>query len=76
MISAAVSIGEFGASSFLARRGTETLPVTISRLLSRPGETMQAQAFVLATVLALASIGFIFFIDSISFDRNNGRVDA
>mgnify|MGYP003342618687 CR=1 FL=1 len=76
VISAAVSIGEFGASSFLARRGTETLPVTISRLLSRPGETMQAQAFVLATVLALASIGFIFFIDSISFDRKSGRVDA
>ncbi|MFZ9830111.1 MAG: ABC transporter permease, partial [Ilumatobacteraceae bacterium] len=36
-ISATVSIGEFGASSFLARRGAETLPVMISRLLSRPG---------------------------------------
>ncbi len=62
-ISAAVSIGEFGASSFLARRGAETLPITISRLLSRPGDSLQTQAFVLATLLALFSIAIIFIID-------------
>ncbi len=62
-ISAAVSIGEFGASSFLARRGSETLPITISRLLSRPGDSLRTQAFVLATLLALFSIAIIFIID-------------
>ncbi len=62
-ISATVSIGEFGASSFLARRGTETLPITISRLLSRPGDSLQTQAFALATLLALFSIATIFIID-------------
>ncbi len=62
-ISAAVSIGEFGASSFLARRGAETLPITISRLLSRPGDSLRTQAFVLATLLALFSITIIFIID-------------
>ena len=63
-ISAAVSIGEFGASSFLARRGAETLPITISRLLSRPGDSLQSQAFALATLLAIFSLIIIFVIDS------------
>ena len=62
-ISAAVSIGEFGASSFLARRGAETLPITISRLLSRPGDSLQSQAFALATLLAIFSLITIFVID-------------
>lgn len=68
-ISAAVSIGEFGASSFLVRRGAETLPITISRLLSRPGDSLQTQAFALATLLAVFSIAIIFVIDSLS-DNN------
>jgi thiamine transport system permease protein len=63
-ISAAASIGEFGASSFLARRGAETLPITISRLLSRPGDSLQSQAFALATLLAIFSLITIFVIDS------------
>jgi thiamine transport system permease protein len=63
-ISAAVSIGEFGASSFLARRGAETLPITISRLLSRPGDSLQSQAFALASLLAIFSLITIFVIDS------------
>jgi len=63
-ISAAVSIGEFGASSFLARRGAETLPITISRLLSRPGDSLQSQAFALATLLAIFSLITVFVIDS------------
>ena len=63
-ISATVSIGEFGASSFLARRGAETLPIMISRLLSRPGDSLQSQAFALATLLAIFSLIVIFVIDS------------
>jgi thiamine transport system permease protein len=63
-ISATVSIGEFGASSFLARRGVETLPIMISRLLSRPGDSLQSQAFALATLLAIFSLIVIFVIDS------------
>ena len=34
----AVSLGEFGATSFLARPDRPTLPVVIFRLISRPGE--------------------------------------
>ena len=65
-IAAAVSLGEFGASSFLTRRGAETLPVTISRLLSRPGDILQAQAYVLASLLILFSVTIIFLIDRFS----------
>ena len=68
-ISATVSIGEFGASSFLARRGAETLPVMISRLLSRPGDSLQSQAFALATLLVIFSIAIIFVIDSFAEDK-------
>lgn len=70
-ISVAVSIGEFGASSFLTRGGAETLPIAISRLLSRPGDIMQSQAFALATLLALFSIAIIFVIDLL--DSNNSH---
>ena len=69
-ISATVSIGEFGASSFLTRRGAETLPIMISRLLSRPGDSLQSQAFVLATLLVLFSTVIIFVIDSLDSSSN------
>lgn len=68
-ISATVSIGEFGASSFLARRGAETLPVMISRLLSRPGDSLQSQAFALATLLVMFSLAIIFVVDSFTKDK-------
>ena len=68
-ISATVSIGEFGASSFLARRSAETLPVMISRLLSRPGDSLQSQAFALATLLVMFSLVIIFVIDSFTEDK-------
>ena len=68
-ISATVSIGEFGASSFLARRGAETLPVMISRLLSRPGDSLQSQAFALATLLVMFSLAIVFLVDSLTKDQ-------
>ncbi len=48
----AVSMGEFGATSFLPRRAdTITAPVALFRLLSTPGATMRGQAMALAVVL-------------------------
>lgn len=47
----AVSLGEFGATLFLARPGTTTVPVAIDRLLSRPGALAFGQAMALSTVL-------------------------
>jgi thiamine transport system permease protein len=47
----AVSLGEFGATLFLARPETITVPVAIERLLSRPGALAFGQAMALSTIL-------------------------
>ncbi len=49
----ATSLGEFGATSFLARPDAPTLPVTIFRLIGRPGATNYGMAMAAAVVLAL-----------------------
>lgn len=51
-LSATISLGEFGASSLLSRRGNETMTMAMGRLLGRPGDVTQGQVFVLATLLA------------------------
>ncbi len=56
----AVSLGEFGATSFLARPEAPTVPVVIFRLLGNPGAlgygTALAASVVLATVTALVML--------------------
>jgi thiamine transport system permease protein len=52
---AAVSLGEFGATSFLARADAPTLPVQIGRLLARPGEVNSGQAAALSVVLVVVT---------------------
>jgi thiamine transport system permease protein len=51
---AAISLGEFGATTFLTRAGHDTMPIAIARLLDRAGEVPHAQGFALATVLLVA----------------------
>ena len=63
-ISAAISLGEFGATSFLSRSGRETVPIAIERLLSRPGAALQAQGYALAAVLAAATIAIVLVLDA------------
>ena len=52
----AISLGEFGATVFVARAEQPTLPVAIFRFLGRPGEQNQATAAVLAVVLAAIAV--------------------
>ena len=47
----AISLGEFGATLFVARGDRPTVPIMIYRLLGRPGETNQGQAMALAAIL-------------------------
>lgn len=49
----AVSLGEFGATAFLARPDRPTLPVVIVRLLGRPGPENYGMALAAAVVLAV-----------------------
>jgi len=48
----AVSLGEFGATSFLAREAHPTVPVVIYRLLGHPGSQNYAMALAASVVLA------------------------
>ncbi|MFJ3926970.1 ABC transporter permease [Streptomyces sp. NPDC090022] len=49
----AVSLGEFGATVFIARPDAPTLPVAVARLLGRAGELNYGQAMALSTILML-----------------------
>ncbi len=51
----AVSLGEFGATSFLARDDNPTLPVVIFRLIGHPGEMNYGMALAASVVLAAAT---------------------
>ena len=51
----ATSLGEFGATSFLARPDTQTLPVVIVRLLGRPGENNYGMAMAGAVLLGVVT---------------------
>jgi thiamine transport system permease protein len=62
-LAAAISLGEFGATSFLSRSGSETMPIAIQSLLGRAGAVPQAQGYALATILAAATIAVVIAID-------------
>ncbi len=62
-MAAAISLGEFGATSFLSRSGGETIPIAIEQLVGRTGSTLQARGYVLATLLAVATIAMVTLID-------------
>lgn len=51
----AVSMGEFGATSFIARPDVPTLPIAVYRLLTRPGSAAFGQAMAAATVLMVVT---------------------
>jgi thiamine transport system permease protein len=51
----AVSLGEFGATSFLSREDNPTLPVVIFRLIGRPGAENFGMALAASVVLAFAT---------------------
>jgi thiamine transport system permease protein len=57
-----VSMGEFGATSFIARPGgsTTTIPIAINRFLGQPGALQFGQAVALSTILmAVCAAGFL-----------------
>lgn len=62
-----ISLGEFGATSFVARPVSATIPTMIFRLLSRPGQTSFGMAMALSVVLALLTAGVVMAIDRAKF---------
>jgi thiamine transport system permease protein len=59
----AVSLGEFGATLFVARPDTPTIPVAVARLLSQPGSGPFAQAMAMSTVLMLLTAAALLCVE-------------
>ncbi|MGD9973384.1 MAG: ABC transporter permease [Desulfatirhabdiaceae bacterium] len=56
-----ISLGEFGATAFIARPQTSTIPVAIFRFLSQPGSLNQGQAMAMSCLLLLITVfGFLW----------------
>ena len=70
----AISLGEFGATSFLPRRAdTLTGPQAVFRLLSTPGDLLRGQAMALSVVLAGAVAAAVICSELLSSDKKRRR---
>ncbi|MEW2633188.1 iron ABC transporter permease [Streptomyces sp. NPDC048389] len=61
----AVSLGEFGATVFIARPDNPTLPVAVARLLGRPGELNYGQAMALSTILMVVCAAALLLLERV-----------
>ncbi len=59
----AVSLGEFGATSFLAREDFPTMPLVIFRLLGHPGDLNYGMALAASVVLAGATAAVMLLVE-------------
>jgi thiamine transport system permease protein len=58
-----VALGEFGATSFLARPDAPTLPVAIATLISRPGALNNQMAYAACAILMVVTAVVVTTID-------------
>lgn len=60
----AISLGEFGATSFVGRRPDfMTVPLAIGRLLSQPGQSIRGQAMALSVILMVVTAVVLLAVD-------------
>lgn len=62
-----ISMGEFGASAFVTRPHTPTMPVAIFRFLGQPGDLNYGQAMAMSSILMLVTCSGFWLI---------GRLDS
>ncbi|EDY57282.1 MULTISPECIES: iron ABC transporter permease [Streptomyces] len=65
----AVSLGEFGATVFIARPDNPTLPVAVARLLGRAGDLNYGQAMALSTILMVVCAVALLILERLRTDR-------
>ena len=68
----AISLGEFGATVFIARADTPTVPVAIFRALSQPGAVSVGQAMALSTILLTLTAVVMLVVDRLGDERVGG----
>ncbi|MBW3619108.1 MAG: iron ABC transporter permease [Actinobacteria bacterium] len=61
----AISVGEFGATVFIARANLPTLPIAIFRLLGQPGAVNFGQAMAMSTILMVLTATVITAIERV-----------
>ncbi|QYN22839.1 iron ABC transporter permease [Amycolatopsis sp. DSM 110486] len=69
-----VALGEFGATSFLARPDAPTLPVAVATLISRPGELNNQMAYAACALLMIVTVAAVALIDRFGSVRGHGTV--
>jgi thiamine transport system permease protein len=57
-----ISMGEFGASSFLANGSQATIPTMLYRLISRPGEQNYGMAMAVSAILIVLSALVVYLV--------------
>ncbi|GAA4032921.1 iron ABC transporter permease [Allokutzneria multivorans] len=60
-----VALGEFGATSFLVRPDAPTLPVAVSRLISRPGELNVQMAYASCVLLMIVTVAAVALVERV-----------
>jgi thiamine transport system permease protein len=65
----AVSLGEFGATIFLARADWPTVPIAIYRFLGQPGPLNFGQAMALSTILMVLTVGVMVLVERFRVGR-------
>ena len=66
---AIISIGEFGASSFLANGSQATIPTLLYRLISRPGEQNYGMAMAVSAILIVLSAVVVYLVSRVPKER-------
>jgi thiamine transport system permease protein len=62
-----ISLGEFGATSLVARPDNPTIPLAIYRFISQPGAVNYGQAMAMATILMIVTTISILLFERIRF---------
>jgi thiamine transport system permease protein len=66
---AIISIGEFGASSFLANGSQATIPTLLFRLISRPGDQNYGMAMAVSAVLIALSALIVYLVSRVPKEK-------
>ena len=64
-----ISLGEFGATTFISRPEMPTIPVAIYRYLSQPGSLNYGQAMAMSTILMVTCAIAIFLIERLELPK-------
>ena len=64
-----VSLGEFGATVFIARPDYPTVPLVIFRLLGQPGAANHGQAMAMAAILMVVTTAAVLVVDRLRVGR-------